>query len=321
VTEPARILEPLGGSRVDPALMLSLGNPPNDTRKFPQRLPFFRPKEGRDGQWSGPARAFNEKYGVEYAANGDAVKGPKILPIRLPASVVGDVLDIRYLAFGQDRLAARGVTNYAEYPGRFGGAERVKVFPIEGDPVEFDITGPDDEACLGGHHDIPTDPQGKASLAIVTTLTFVLAEVGSFTTPVAISTKSRKSRDRIYWKIKLLAQSGSLSHWIMLLAVRPDRVTYRDEKGKRHTAPAYTLDLLGPVASLADRRHLTIDEIQARIDTLADRGLLSTPPSGPSVAPAAIAAAADSSLVEGAESQALPPGDLDEVVDGEVVDD
>lgn len=319
MSEPAQQLEPLGGSRVDPALMLSLGNPPNEKRKFPQRLGFFRPKEGREGQWSGPARAFNEHYGVEYDASGDAVKGPKILPIRLPASQVSDVLDIRYLAFGQDRLAARGATNYAEYPGRFGGPETIRAFPIQGSPVDFDITGPHDEACLGGHHDIPTDPQGKPAIAIVSTLTFMLAEVGSFTTPVAISTKSRKSRDRLFWKIKMLAQTGNMSHWIMLLAARPDRVSYRDDQGKRHTAPAYTLDLLGPIQSLADRRHLTIDEIQQKIDTLADRGLL-TPPSGPPVAPAALTAApASSSLVEAAdESQALPPGD--EIVEGEVVD-
>lgn len=300
--------------------MLSLGNPPNEKRKYPQRIGFFRPKHGLDRQWSAAAKAFEEHYGVEYDASGDATKGPKVLPIRLPVNQIHECLDIRYVAFGQGRLAARGETNYAEFPGRFGGAERIKAFPIETPPVEFDITGPDDPACMGGHHDIPVDQSGKPSLYISTTLTFVLAEVGSFTTPVAISTKSRKSRDRVFWKIRLLAQTGSLGQWIMLLAARPDRVSYRDENGKRHSASAYTLDLLGPIASLAERRHLTIDEIQAKIDTLAERGLLGSPPQGgPASAPAALTAAPSlSAPAQADESQALPPGD--EIIDGEVVE-
>lgn len=318
-------VEPLGGARVDPALMLSIGAAPTKERPYPQRLGFFRPKEGREGQWSGPARAFNERYGVQYDASGEATNGPKVLPVRLPASRVEDVLDIRYLAWGQDRLAARGFTNYAEFPGMFGRAETIRAFPIDTPPVDFDITGPHDEACLGGHHDIPLimergKPSGKPALAVTTTLTFVLAEVGSFTTPVAITTKSRKSRDRLFWKLRMLSQTGTMAHWVMLLAVRPDRVSYRDDDGKRHTAPAYTLDLIGPIASLADRRHLTIDEIQHEVDKLADRGLLN-PSGGPPVAPQALATAAPSSLEEAGEPEALPPGEDPEEVVGEVVDD
>lgn len=307
-------VEPLGGSRVDPALMLSIGLPPSPTRNYPKKLGFFRAKEGRDGQWSAAARGFNQHYAVQFQGD-EPQTGPKVLPIRIPVGQLHECLDIRYVAFGKDRLAARGETNYAEYPGRYGQAERIKVFPIEDEPTTFDITGPDDPACMGGHHDIPTDPSGKPSLYVSTTLTFVLAEVGSFTTPVAISTKSRKSRDRLFWKLRLLAQTGTLAHWIMLLAVRPDRVSYRDENGKRHSAQAFTFDLLGPIASLADKRHLTIDEIQARIDTLADRGLLSAQ-SGPAKAPAALSAAAPPAVDE---SQALPPGD-EPVIEGEVIE-
>jgi hypothetical protein len=311
-------IEPLGGFRVDPALMLSIGLPPTEGRNYPKKLGFFRAKEGRDGQWSAAARGFNQHYAVRVNQQGEPETGPKVLPIRLPVGHLHECLDIRYVAFGKDRLAARGETNYAEMPGRFGTSERIRVFPIQDEPTSFDITGPDDPACMGGHHDIPTDPSGKPSLYVSTTLTFVLAEVGSFTTPVAISTKSRKSRDRLYWKLRLLSQTGSLAHWIMLLAVRPDRVSYRDDAGKRHTAQAYTFDLLGPIASLADRRHLTVDEIQAKIDTLAERGLL-TAQGGPATAPAALAPASSHSPSEADGPQALPPPE-DEVVEGEIVD-
>lgn len=279
---PAPYAPRIGSDRPDLSGMLSIGEPPSPGKNYPRKLPFFRAKPGRDDQWAKFAQTFNERYGVTFNDDGTVAAGPRAIPIYLFSNRVEDVLEIRYLAFGKDRLAARGDTNYTAAPQLFGGPEWVTAYPTEGDPTRFQISGPNDPLCLGGDHEIPTilekgKPSGKPALAPVTTLYFLTAEVGSLLTPIGISTKSRKSRDRLLFKLNVLARTGTLTHWLMLLVVRPDRVRYKDPAGKSHTATAYTYDLVGPLKSLAEQKPLTIDDMKDEIDRVYQRGQLSTP--------------------------------------------
>ena len=286
--------KPLVYDHPDLSLMLSVGEPPRKGKNYPSRLPCFRAKPGRDDRWAGAAAAFNEKYGVTFNEDGSMRSGPAVVPIHFASNRLEDVFDIRYLAFGQDRLAARGDTNYATCPQQYLEPEWVTSFPLEGEPQRFQITGPTDPLCLGGEYGIPQilergRPSGKPALDIVSTLYFSLAEVGSFTATCAISTKSVKSRSRLLRALKMIEATGSLTHWLMLLTVKQTQIRYRDADGKSHTSMAPILDLVGPVRDLEDKTPLTLPEALQEIDKVYSRGLALSAPQH--VAPAELPAA------------------------------
>jgi Recombination directionality factor-like len=283
-TRQALGIAPLVYDHPDLSLMLSVGEVKKGQRN-PTRLHYFRAKAGRDDRWLGAATAFDQRYAVTRDEKGDTTSGPKVLPIHFSSDRLEDILDIRYLAFGQDRLAARGDTNYATCPQRYIEPEWITTFPLEGEPSRFQIGGPTDPLCLGGDYGIPPimekgKPSGKPALAIVSTLYFSLAEVGSFTATCAISTKSVKSRSRLLRALKMIEATGSMTHWLMLLTVKPTQIRYRDDAGKSHTSTAPILDLVGPIHSLEDKTAITISEAHAEIDKIIyARGLQAGAPS------------------------------------------
>lgn len=269
---------------VEPALMLSIGEAPDEGRNYPRKLDWFRAKPGKDAQWKRAADQFNQVYGVQIDPAGRPTNGPKAVPIYLHSNEVSECVDVRYLAFGTDRLAARGVTNYAEHPELAGERERILAYPPDQpEPIERWISGPADPYCLGGQDGIPTDKQGKPTLAIRTTLYFGLADVGTFTAPCAISTSSTKSTGQILQALWRIRTTGTLTGWLLLLVVKPTRVTYWDQKeGKRKRSSAFTWDVIGPVGErLNDEGKrigfdpLTVPQMRAEIDQAHQRRLLS----------------------------------------------
>lgn len=286
--------KPLVYDHPDLSLMLSVGEPPRQGKNYPSRLPCFRAKPGRDERWAHAADAFNARYGVTYNADGSVQKGPAVVPIHFASNRLEDVFDIRYLAFGQDRLAARGDTNYATCPQQYLEPEWVTSFPLEGDPQRFQIAGPNDPLCMGGEYGIPQifergKPSGKPALDIVSTLYFSLAEVGSFTATCAISTKSVRSRSNLMRALKMIEATGSLTHWLMLLTVKPTQIRYRDAEGKSHTSTAPILSLVGPIRNLEDRSPISLPEALSEMDKAYERGLAISAPQR--VAPAELPAA------------------------------
>lgn len=308
----------------EPALMLSIGEAPTTDRGFPRKLDFFRAKAGKDRQWARAAAQFDEVYGVQRDAGGNVTSGPKAVPIYFHRNEIPEVLDVRYVAFGTDRLAARGVTNYAAHPDQMGEPETLIVYPPDRpEPIERKITGPSDPYCMGGQDGIPTDKRGIPTVAVATTLYFGLAEVGAFSGVCSITTHSAKSTGQILEALWRMRTTGTLSLWLMLLAVRPTRVTYWDQKeGKRKRSSAFTWDLIGPVAKREkDGRQLHVplsrDEMVAEITQAHDRGLLA---GLPGVGPARTGALPPAETRELEPGTAADDGEEPEIVDAEVVD-
>jgi hypothetical protein len=258
--------------RTDPALMISTGNPPAPGRNYPQRLNFFRAKPGADGRWSGAARAFNEFYGCTIDDAGNAKTGPKQLVIRFPSDVVADVLDVRFLAFAQGRLAAKGDTNYAAVePWQHHAPEMITAYPIEGDPVRFQIAGADDPLCQGGQYDIPVDqvkgkPSGKPTLIIRATLSFTLAEIGALSAVTQYQTSSISIRSGLWKSLNQFATLGPLSSWLFLLRGVPGRRRYKDDAGKSHSTETWDVQLWGPIHGLDRHEAITIADAQLMAD-------------------------------------------------------
>lgn len=275
----------IGYEHPETALQLSIGEAPTSDRGYPTKLDWIRAKPGEDEQWRRAADAFNEAYGVTFDAGGRPQSGPKAVPIYFRSNSIPDILDVRYLGFGQGRLAARGTTNYAEHPELANEAETLIVYPPDQpEPVERRISGPSDPYCLGGDDGIPTDKQGKPTIYKIATLYFGLADVGTFTAPCTLQTSSQKSLARIKEALLTMRATGTLTGWIMMLGVKPARGVYWDQKeGKRRRTKLFVWDIAGPVERRTveiDGRpterwqQLTIPEIQGTIDRAHERRLL-----------------------------------------------
>lgn len=306
----------------EPALMLSIGEAPTSERGFPRKLDFFRAKAGRDQQWARAAKQFDEVYRVQRDAGGNVTAGPKAVPIYFHRNEIPEVLDVRYTAFGTNRLAARGVTNYAEHPDRMGEPETLIVYPEDRpEPIERQITGPADPYCMGGSDGIPTDKRGIPTVSVTTTLYFGLSEVGAFSGVCSISTHSAKSTGQILQALWRVRTTGTLSLWLMLLAVRPTRVQYWDQKeGKRKRSSAFTWDLIGPVGKREQDGKtvhvpLSRDEMVAEITAAHERGLLA---GLPGVGPARTGALPPA---KPRELESGEPADETEILEAEVVDE
>ena len=209
-------------------LMLSIGEPPTDTRNYPKKLDHFRPKPGTEGQFAPAVVKFHEKYG-------DA---PKVLDIILLSNEIGDVLDIRYKAFGLSGLKAIGATNFADCPDRIGGPDKITAFPENSPGVrEGEIT--DDQ-----------DPRAeKLGLKTYCDFRFALEGVTGLTTLASITTTSRRSMLNLVSGITQVTTltGGQLGGIPFQLAVRPARTRFFDEaKGKRSTSTFYELVFQAP---------------------------------------------------------------------------
>lgn len=313
----------LGHDHPDPALMLSIGEAPTTERGYPKKLDWIRAKPGQDGQWQQAADQYNRVYHVTVDAGGRPQSGPRSVPIYFRSNHIPDILDVRYLAFGQNRLAARGTTNYAEYPELANEAETLIVYPPDQpEPIERRITGPSDPYCLGGQDGIPEAKDGKPTITKQATLYFGLVDVGTFTAPCSLRTSSDKSVGRLKERLWAMRATGTLTGWVMLLKVVPARVTYWDQKeGKRRRSDAFIWDLAGPVARReVDGKQrweeLGIEEVKAEITAAHERRLLAGLPDGPGVQRTGIPPTPRQPAEIGPAAQ-----DEDEVLDAEVVPD
>jgi hypothetical protein len=234
VSQDLALPAPPPAIRPQVGLMLSIGEPPTEGRNYPKKLDHFRPKPGSEGQYAEAVARFHDKYGDT----------PKTLDIILLSNSIGDVLDIRYKAWGTSGLKAVGDTNFAEHPDRLAshdpGQDWLTAFPEkEAGTRRGEIEGINDENAI------------KLGLKLYGVLRFALEGVTGLTTLAEISTTSRRSMLNLVAGINqvLLLTGGQMAGIPFELAVRPARTRYFDEgKKKRSTTTFYELVFQAPGA-------------------------------------------------------------------------
>jgi hypothetical protein len=205
-------------------LRLSIGLPPDGQSNFPRKLDYFRAKEGSEGQFADTVERFHDKYGDK----------PKKVDVLLISNEIGDVLDIRWRAWGLSGLKAIGKTNYVYCPERMGDCDDALVTFPEDKPEtgEYRMQGPDDDVIA------------KTGLKLECVFTFAIPDVTGLTTLAQISTSSKRSMLNLLAGVKQLEYltGGQIAGIRSALLVRPTRIRYFDEKkGKRSTSKTYEL--------------------------------------------------------------------------------
>lgn len=226
-------------------LLLSIGDITQSRggRDIPTRIDHFRPKEGQLEQYADAAAKFADVYGPD----------PKELDdLFFLSNHIGDLLDIRLMAWGSSGIRLRGDTNYATLPRdeweerAFAFDDGVTFYPLDvkevrreirdtwnGEPILDQLTGPADARIE------------KLQIHVECTLTFCLPKVMGFGTVAKITTKSRRSMRNLM--SSLLDQSaffnGQLIGIPFRLKVRPAK-TRRFDSEKRAYVPVQFFELV-----------------------------------------------------------------------------
>jgi hypothetical protein len=212
-------------------LMLSIGEPPTGERNYPKKLDHFRPKPGSENQYLDAVAKFDKAYPAE--------QDRKRIDIVFISNSLNDVLDIRYKAWGTSGLRAIGQTNFALCPEKMLAFDDTLIaFPEDKpDSVEYQLKGPDDPIIA------------KVGLKLYGVLRFAIPAVTGLTTLAEISTTSKRTMNN--WlagvsQAQMLA-GGQLAGLPFVLAVRPARTRFFDEKKKkRSTSTFYEVVLEAP---------------------------------------------------------------------------
>jgi hypothetical protein len=212
-------------------LMLSIGEPPNDQRNYPKKLDHFRPKPGSENQYLDAVAKFDKAYPTE--------QDRKRIDIVFISNSLNDVLDIRLKAWGTSGLRAIGQTNYALCPEKMLAFDDTLIaFPEDRpDSVEYQLKGEADPIIA------------KVGLKLYGVLRFAIPAVTGLTTLAEISTTSKRTMNN--WlagvtQAQRLA-GGQLAGLPFVLAVRPARTRFFDEKKKkRSTSTFYEVVLEAP---------------------------------------------------------------------------
>jgi hypothetical protein len=212
-------------------LMLSIGEPPTDQRNYPKKLDHFRPKPGSENQYLDAVAKFDAAYPDE--------ADRKRIDIVFISNSLNDVLDIRLKAWGTSGLRAIGQTNYALCPEKMLAFDDTLIaFPEDRpDSVEYQLKGPGDPII------------SKVGLKLYGVLRFAIPAVTGLTTLAEISTTSKRTMNN--WlagvtQAQRLA-GGQLAGLPFVLAVRPARTRFFDEKKKkRSTSTFYEVVLEAP---------------------------------------------------------------------------
>lgn len=240
-------------------LRLSIGEPKPAGR--PGRpIDYIRPKEGELEQYAQAAAKYTEVYGE---------KPHQIDDVFFLSNNIGDVLDIRLMAWGTTGPRIVGDTNFATLPRHeweeraFAFDDQITYFPLGPDEVRKEIrdtwNGEPIRGVLEGKDDARVE---KLKIGVECTLTFCLPKVMGFGTVAQITTKSGKSMRNLMSSV--IDQStffqGQLIGIPFRLTVRPKRVKHFD-KEKRRYMPTTIFELVLD----------TPFTVQEAIDTIRER--------------------------------------------------
>jgi hypothetical protein len=280
-------------------LLLSIGDITQSKggRDIPKRIDHFRPKEGQLEQYAAAAAKFVQVYEAE----------PKVLDdVYFLSNNIGDVLDIRLMAWGSSGVRLRGDTNYATLPRdeweerAFSFEDRVTFYPLdvsevpnakkatwEGAPILDRLSGTDDFRIE------------KYAVNVECTLTFCLPKVMGFGTVAKITTKSKRSMRNLM--SSLIDQStffqGQLIGIPFRLAVRPAKSRRFDKENRRYVPFEFFELVLDTPFTVQE----AIDTIRERRAALGGGSMLALPPGEER--------AAESRAIAASLAQDLPPAD------------
>lgn len=269
---PERALPPGArrlGVKAKPIIRLGMGFK-DPERGFPRKTEYLTVR----GDQRAVAK-FRDTYGEK----------PKTVEIMVPATL-NDALTIRYLAFvgaGADdpdggRMAAYGHTNFA-LEDYMGGPDTLTVFTADGEVVEREIDGLDDETAR------------ELGVELVTTFRFGIPAVLGWGSFAEISSKGKESADNLWFKLReIYAAFGARAP----LAVKPQLVlkpstvmTTFEKDGKRRwgKTKVFVLDIVLPetLDDMLDRLRTRQEAIGNPADAVY--GTARELPAGPLAAP------------------------------------
>lgn len=294
------------GVRNAPSLRLSIGFRNPQRNNAPDKLDYFRAKEGANKEYAAAARKFHdptEGYGPT----------PRAIDIRLP-SRLEDAIRIEYLAFKGNRddpaggvMIARGNTNFATL-GYCGGPDTLTVWDQDGTVRQVETAGVDAVS-----RDALDKTAKDLGLMLCTTFCVGLPKILGFGSHAEITSKSLRSTDQIWHKLREWYQAfpnGTIT-WAMrpILVVKPAHanptVRLKDGTTKRIRSLVYVLDVVQPesedqmverleqyhgvvrpsalpAASLPELSAVPVEEItDAEVEISEDSGMVADEPAVP----------------------------------------
>lgn len=226
-------------------LLLSIGDKTvsQSGKEIPTRIDHFRPKEGQLAQYLDEAARFVQVYGDQPRQLDD---------VMFLSNHVGDVLDIRLMAWGASGVRLRGDTNYATLPRdeweqrAFAFDDSLVFYPLNADEVPKTRRDEWQGEPLLDRLKGPDDPRiGKYEINVEATLTFLLPRVMGVGKVAKITTKSRRSMRNLHTSLLDLHDffRGNLIGPPFRLAVRRAR-TRRFDREKRAYVPTDFYELV-----------------------------------------------------------------------------
>jgi hypothetical protein len=256
-------LEKRAGSATRPpiGLKLSIGEPKPPNR--PGRpIDYIRPKEGDLEQYAAAAAKYVEVYGD---------KPPQLDDLFFLSNNIGDLLDIRLMAWGTSGPRIVGDTNYATLPRdewedrAFAFDDQITYYPLGPDEVRREIRDTWNGEPIRGTLEGPDDARiEKLKIGVECTLTFCLPKVMGFGTVAQITTKGRRSTRNLVSSLndQHTFFQGQLVGIPFRLTVRPTRGRHFDKKERRYVLTTFFELVLD-----------TPFTVQEAIDTIRDRRL------------------------------------------------
>ena len=225
-----------GATRPPIGLLLSIGDKTTSRggREIPTRIDWIRPKEGQLEQYAQAVAKYREVYGEQ----------PKQLDdIFFLSNNIGDILNIRLMAWGKSGPKIVGDTNYATLPREewedraFAFDDEITYFPRSpadvkadirdtwnGEPIRGQLTGPDDARVK------------KLEINVECTLNLCLPKVMGFGTVAQITTKGRKSMRNLMSAIndQWAFFQGQLVGIPFRLTVQPAKISHFDQESRTY---------------------------------------------------------------------------------------
>jgi hypothetical protein len=253
-------------------LLLSIGEPKPANRPG-RAIDWIRPKEGQLEQYAQAAAKYLEVYGDQPSQLDD---------LYFLSNNIGDVLDIRLMAWGTSGPRIVGSTNYATLPRNeweeraFAFDDEITYYPLGPDEVRSELRDNWNGEPIRGQLEGPNDARiEKLKINVECTLTFCLPKVMGFGTVAQITTKGRRSTRNLVSSLndQHTFFQGQLVGIPFRLTLRPTRGKHFDKETRRYMMTTFFELVLD-----------TPFTVQEAIDTIRERrvalggSLLALPP-------------------------------------------
>lgn len=259
-------------------LLLSIGDKTTSRggKEIPTRIDWIRPKEGALEQYAQAVAKYHEVYGDK----------PKQLDdVFFLSNNIGDILNIRLMAWGSSSLRLVGDTNFATLPREewedraFAFDDEITYFPRSPADVRPEIRQTWNGEPIRGQLAGPSDARiEKLKINVECTLTFCLPKILGFGTVAQITTKGRRSMRNLVSAINDQAAffQGQLIGIPFRLGVQPARVNHFDRESRTYmptTIQMLVLDTPFTVQQAIDK----IRELREALGTGNQQAMLGSP--------------------------------------------